>query len=407
MTTQNDPATGRPARLDLATLYDPYPRYEQLRSGDPVHWNEGIRAWILTGYQDVLDALRDPRLSASERMTSLMRQAGDGDGVAELERSFLGMMLFSDPPDHTRLRSLANKAFTPGVLEKLRSQIQDSVDRILDDVQEQGRMEAISELAYPLPAMVISEILGVSEGDRERFRKWSNDLAAFLGDIRAISENLGPALQSVAELTEFLRGMVARRRAEPKDDLLSALVMAEDQGDSFSEDELYSMCILLIFAGHETTTNLIGNGILALLQNPEQLERLRRQPSLIDSAVEEIIRYDGPVQSSSRTALEDLQIGDKQIAKGDRISLTLGAANRDPARFSDPDRFDIERSDGRHLGFGFGIHFCLGAALARMEGQAAIGAVVRRMPEFKLDGKELEWRDNPVLRGLKDLHVSF
>ncbi|MCH9018685.1 MAG: cytochrome P450, partial [Chloroflexi bacterium] len=304
-------------------------------------------------------------------------------------------------------RSLANKAFTPGVLEGMRSQIQNTVDRLLDDVQEQGGMEVISELAYPLPAMVISEILGVADGDMDRFKKWSNDLAAFLGNIREARENVGPAQQSVAELTEFLREIVAQRRKEPKDDLLSALVTAEDQGDSFSEDELYSMCVLLIFAGHETTTNLIGNGILALLRHPAQLEKLRGQPSLIESAVEEILRYDGPVQTTSRTALEDLRIGDKQIAKGDRISLTLGAANRDPAQFKDPDRFDIERSEGRHMGFGFGIHFCLGAALARMEGQAAINSVLRRMPELRLVEQESEWRNNPVLRGLKALPVTF
>ena len=406
MPQQNGPITKRPNRLDPATVHDPYPRYERLRSEDPVHWNEGIQAWILTRHQDVLDALRDPRLSA-ERISALMRQTGGGEDAEALERTFLGMMLFADPPDHTRLRSLANKAFTPGVLEGMRSQIQSTVDRLLDDVQGRGRMEVISELAYPLPAMVISEILGVADGDRDRFKKWSNDLAAFLGDIRAVSENFGPAQQSVAELTEFLRGIVAQRRTEPRNDLLSALVMAEDQGDSFTEDELYSMCILLIFAGHETTTNLIGNGILALLRHPAQFEKLRRQPSLIESAVEEILRYDGPVQTTSRTALEDLQIGDKRIAKGDRLSLTLGAANRDPEHFSEPDRFDIERNDGRHLGFGFGIHFCLGAALARMEGQAAINSVARRMPELQLAEGELEWRDNPVLRGLKALPVTF
>ena len=404
MPQQNNPNAGRPGGLAQATVNDPYPRYEQLRSEDPVHWNEGIRAWVLTSYQDVLDALRDPRLSA-ERITALLREAGAG--AEELERTFVGMMLFSDPPDHTRLRSLANMAFTPKVLEGMRSQIQNTVDHLLDDIQEQGHMEVISDLAYPLPAIFISEILGVADGDRDRFRKWSNDLAAFLGNLRAVSENHGPARQSVAELTEFLREIVARRRKEPQDDLLSALVTAEDQGESFSEDELYSMCIMLIFAGHETTTNLIGNGILALIRHPEQLEKLRQQPSLIESAVEEIIRYDGPVQTTSRTALEDMQIGGKQIAKGDRISLTLGAANRDPAHFNDPDLFDIERSVGRHVGFGFGIHFCLGAALARMEGQAAISAVVKRMPEIRLEDAELEWRDNPVLRGLKSLPVSF
>ena len=362
--------------------------------------------WVLTRYQDVLDAFRDPRLS-SVRIPAVFREAGDVEGVERLKQTFLGMMISSDPPDHTRLRSLANKAFTPGVLEGIRSQIQAAADRLLDDVQEQGGMEVISELAYPLPATVISEILGVADGDRERFKKWSNDLAAFAGSIRGAQENIGPAILSVAELTEHLRETIAEPRAEPKDDLLSALMTAEDQGDSFSEDELYSMCVLLIFARHVTTTNLIGNGILALLQNPPQLERLQHEPSLVESAVEEIIRYNGQVQAISRVARENLQIGDKQIAKGDRLSLALRGANRDPARFSDPDRFDIERSEGRHMGFGFGIHFCQGAALARMEGQAAIGAVVRRLPELRLTGQGLEWKNNPVLRGLKELPVTF
>ena len=404
MVQQNTPIAGRPNRLDPATVHDPYPRYEQLRSEDPVHWNEGIQVWVLTRYQDVLDALRNPHLS-SVTIPTLLRQAGSGDEA--LEKIFLDMMLFSDPPDHTRLRSLANKAFTPTVLAGIRSQIQDTVDRLLDDVQERGSMEVISDLAYPLPSVVISELLGVADGDLERFKKWTNVIAAFLGNIREVEDNIGPARESVAELNRFLKETIAKRRAEPKDDLLSALVTAEDQGDSFSEDELYSMCIMLIFAGHETTTNLIGNGILALIENPSQLGLLRNQPSLIESTVEEIIRHNGPVQSISRIALEDLQIGNKQIANGDRISLTLGAANRDPERFSDPDRFNIERTDGRHIGFGFGIHFCLGAALARMEGQAAIGSVVSRMPELALGEQTLEWRYNPVLRGLKELNVVF
>ncbi len=400
MLQQNDPVSEQP------TTQDPYPRYEQLRTEDPVHWNDGAQVWILTRYQDVLDAFRDPRLS-STGISAVMQKAGGREGVKDLERIFLDMMLFSDPPDHTRLRSLANKAFTPRVLERMRSQIQDAVDHLLDDVQERGSMEVVSELAYPLPAMVINEILGVAEGDRETFKKMSNDIATFAGYIREAEENVGPVIQSMANLKEFLRKTAALRRTEPKDDLLSALVAAEDQGDSFSEDELYSMCAMLIFAGHETTTNLIGNGILALLQYPSELELLQQDSTLLESAVEEVIRYTGPVQAISRIALEDLQIRDKQIAKGERISMNIGSANRDPAQFSDPDRFDIQRNEGRHLGFGFGIHFCLGAALARMEGQAVIGSVVRRFRQLRLEEPGLEWRSHPVLRGLKTLPVTF
>ena len=386
MLQQNNPVERRPI------AQDPYPRYEQLRSEDPVHWNEGAQTWILTRYQDVIDALRDPRLS-STGISALFQEARSAEGVSELEQTFLDMMLFSDPPDHTRLRALANKAFTPGVLERMRSQIQDAVDGLLDDIQKHGSMEVISELAYPLPAMVITEILGVAGGDRETFKKMSNDIATFAGYIREAEENVGPVIQSMAKLKEFL--------------LFSALVTAEDQGDTFSEDELYSMCAMLIFAGHETTTNLIGNGILALLQNPLELERLRDDHTLIESAVEEIIRYTGPVQAVSRIALESLQIGDKQIAKGERLSLNIGSANRDPAQFNNPNQFDIQRNEGRHLGFGFSIHFCLGAALARMEAQAVIGSVVRRMPELRLEEPGLEWRSHPVLRGLTTLPVAF
>lgn len=378
-----------------------------------MRWNKGVNAWILTRYSDVSAALRYDRLSA-ERITALTGLIGEsgGESARQFERTFLKMMLFSDPPDHTRLRSLANKAFTPRVVGQIRSHIQGIVKGLLDGVQpdgdrEPGKIDVITDLAYPLPAIVIAEMLGAEPKDRDQFKKWSDDLAAFLGNIRIVSETYESAMKSEAELIDYLRELVAQRRKEPKDDLISALVMAEDQGDSFTQEELFSMCVLLIFAGHETTTNLIGNGILALLNNPSELAKLRQNPSLIVPAIEEIIRYDGPVQTTTRTALEPLEIGGKQIAKGDRISLTLGAANRDPAQFPDPDRMDITRGENRHVGFGFGIHFCLGAALARMESQLAIGAMVERMPELRLESADLVWRDNPILRGVNSLPVAF
>ena len=378
-----------------------------------MRWNKGVNAWILTRYSDVSAALRYDRLSA-ERITALTGLIGEsgGESARQFERTFLKMMLFSDPPDHTRLRSLANKAFTPRVVGQIRSHIQGIVKGLLDGVQpdgdrEPGKIDVITDLAYPLPAIVIAEMLGAEPKARDQFKKWSDDLAAFLGNIRIVSETYESAMKSEAELIDYLRELVAQRRKEPKDDLISALVMAEDQGDSFTQEELFSMCVLLIFAGHETTTNLIGNGILALLNNPSELAKLRQNPSLIVPAIEEIIRYDGPVQTTTRTALEPLEIGGKQMAKGDRISLTLGAANRDPAQFPDPDRMDITRGENRHVGFGFGIHFCLGAALARMESQLAIGAMVGRMPELRLESADLVWRDNPILRGVNSLPVAF
>jgi len=400
-------------RLDPRTIADPYRRYNQLRAEDPVRWNKGVNAWTLTLYSDVSAALRDDRLSA-ERITALTGLIGEsgGESARQFERTFLKMMLFSNPPDHTRLGLLANKALTPRVVEQIRSHIQGIVKVLLDHVQlggerEHGTMDVLTDLAYPLPAIVIAEILGAEPKDRDQCKKWSDDLAAFLGNIRIVSETYESAMESIAELIEYLRELVAQRRKEPKDDLISALVLAEDQGDTFTQEELFSMCVLLIFAGHETTTKLIGNGILCLLNNPSELAKLGQNPALVAPTIQEIIRSDGPVQTTTRTALEPSEIGGKQIAKGDRISLTLGGANRDPAQFSNPDRMDITRRENRHVGFGFGIHFCLGAASARMESQLAIGAMVERMTELNLEFAELVWGDNRILRGVNSLSIAF
>ena len=403
-----------PLPLDAATIADSYPRYHQLRSEDPVHWHQGINAWVLTRYSDVLAALRDQRLSA-DRISGLTAQLPEPvqERFQPLTQVFSDMMLMSDPPDHTRLRGLANKAFTPRVIEGMRSSIQATVDELVDGVANRrpkgrhGQTDIVDDLAYPLPAIVIAGMLGVAPADRDQFRKWSNDLAAFLGSIRMVAETVGAAQQSALEMSEYLRSIIGQRRSEPREDLISALVAVEEEGDRFSEAELFSMCILLLVAGHETTTNLIGNGLLALLQHPQQMEKLRDDPALIETAVEEFLRYDSPVQSTARIAMEEVEIGGRRIAEGDRISITLGAANRDPEQFPDPDRLDVTRQENRHVGLGFGIHFCLGSALARMEGQITINTVLRRMPDIRLAGQELEWRYNPVFRGLKSLPVVF
>ena len=402
--------------LDPEVIANPYPYYHQLRAQDPVHWNEPLQRWTLTRYADVLEAFRDRRLSA-DRMSGYAGRLPDPmrEKMAPIMRIFSNMMLLSDPPNHTRLRSLANKAFTPRVVEGMRSNIQAIVDQQLDAVEKAGRMDVIGDLAYPLPVKVICEMLGVATEDQDQFKDWSDDLAAFLGDVRRIADLVEPAQSSALQMIDYLRGIIRECRQNPRDDLISALVATEEQGDVFSEEELFSMFVVLQIGGHETTTNLIGNGTLALLQNLEEMQKLRGNPSLVETAVEEFLRYHSPVEYTARIAMEDLEIDGRRISKGQTISICIGAANRDPAQFPEPDRLDITRQDNRHLAFAFGPHFCLGAALARLEGQIAIGTMLRRMDQIRLEPPlssesrlgDFPWRDNPVFHGLESLPVVF
>ena len=403
-------------RVPMEVIANPYPIYSDMRTQDPVHWNEPVGTWVLTRYSDVIETLRDRRMSVdrisaySDRIPEPMQEK-----IAPILHIFSDMMLLSDPPKHTRLRSLANKAFTPRVVDNMRSHIQDIVDQSLDSVEGAGRMDVINDLAYPLPVRVICEMLGVAPEDQDQFKEWTDHLAIFLGDIRRAAQHVEVAQRSALDMIEYLKEIIKECRQNPRDDLISALVAAEEQGDTFSQDELYSMFVLLQIGGHETTTNLIGNGLLALLQNPDQLLKLRNNPALLETAVEELLRYHSPIQATARIATEDLEIGGKPISAGQYISTYLAAANRDPDQFPDPDRLDITRQENRHLAFSFGPHFCLGAALARLEGQIAIGTVLRRMPQLRLEPplsveaplEEFRWRDNPVFHGLESLPVAF
>lgn len=407
-------AEHRSSALGIAALAhpviqaDPYAYYRRLREADPVLRDEEMRVWILTRHAQVGAILRDPRFSAA-RIEAEMKGLVEA-GLAPIRPlyEFLGdMMLFSDPPKHTRLRRLVNKAFTPRVIEGMRGSIQRIVDRLLDGVATTGRMDVIRDLAYPLPTAIIAEMLGVPVEDRDRFKKWSDDFAVFLGTFQPDEHQMTQALRSVREISEYFRGTVAELRRVPRDNLLSALARAEDEGDALGEQELLSNALLLLAAGHETTTNLIGNGLLALLQHPDQAQRLREQPGLIESAVEECLRFSSPVQLTTRVVLEDLELGGKQVWHNQYVVLLLGAANRDPAQFRDPDRFDIGRGDNRHVSFGLGPHFCLGAPLARLEAQIAIGTILRRLPNLRLEPGRLEWQPTPTFRGLRALPVSF
>jgi cytochrome P450 len=383
---------------------DPYPFYRRLREEDPVHQSP-LGIWVLTRYDDTVMVLRDPRFGREGMAELLEARLGAGAVRPANTRD----MLFRDPPDHTRLRALVSRAFTPRVVEAMRPHIQEIVDGLLDRVEGARGMDVIEDLAYPLPVTVICEMLGVPTADQDVFKQWSADIARSLDAaiLPAGSEVITRGQEAGDALREYFRSLIAVRRKSPKPDLLSALIAAEEQGDKLSEPELVATCALLLIAGHETTVNLIGNGVLALLWHPDQLRALADDPALIPTAVEELLRYDGPVQRTGRMTMADVEIGGRRIPKGSIVAAVIGAANRDPAHFPDPDRLDVARRENRHIAFGFGIHFCLGAPLARIEGQVAIGTLLRRMPALKLVSDTPEWRESSVLRGLKTLPVTF
>jgi hypothetical protein len=388
--------------LDPAVLADPYPLYYRLRTEDPVHWEAELGFWVLTRYADAVLALREVAVFSSAIQEA--REPGR-TGLATA-----GWFVFLDPPRHTRLRALVHSAFTPPVVERLRPRIEAIVEHLLDCAADQGRLDLIADLGFPLPATVIAELLGVPAEDREQFKAWSRDLAASGGLVRMTSdgaERLARARESGAALNDYFRDILRERRRAPRDDLVSRLTSVQAAEGSLTEDELIDSCVLLLFAGHETTTNVIGNGMLALLRHPDQLERVRAEPSLIGSAVEELLRYDSPVQARVRLARRPAEIGGRQIAAGQRVLVLVGAANRDPERFPDPDRLDVARADNRHLAFGHGIHFCTGAPLARLEATIAIRALLSRFPRLALATDTLVWRKTLTLRGLSALPVSL
>jgi cytochrome P450 len=386
---------------------DPYPLYHRLRAEDPVH-RSPLGFWVLTRHADVLAVLRDPRMSRDPRRServALLRASAEVDELLASEEA-APSMLFVDPPDHTRLRTLVNKAFTPAAVERLRPRVEEIVAGLLDRAAGAGAMDVVEELAYPLPVTVICELFGVPEADRDRFRAWSRGLVHLLDPLVA-SDALERALRARQALRDYLGGLIAERRAHPTGDLLTALIAAEDQGHQLTEAELVSMCVLLLVAGHETTVNLIANGMLALLRDPAARARLEADAALARGAVEELLRYDSPVQFTSRHALADLDVGGRRVRAGETVVAVLGAANRDPAQFPDPDRLDLGRAPNRHVAFGGGIHFCLGAPLARMEAAIAIPAMLARLPGLELGPRPPVRRDTVTLRGLASLPVTF
>jgi len=394
-----------PVRPELRA--NPHPFYRRLREKDPFHRSRAADGWVLSRYADVVSVLGDRSFSADERHLRRwprLRARNARAGLPDPYASERASMLRLDPPDHTRLRNLVSKAFTPRAVERMRPVVEKYVEELLGPLSGRREMELVGEFAAPLPVSVIAEMLGIPVADRERFRHWSDEAVRTLGDHTLADRRR--ALAAMEELGVYLEGIAEERRREPREDLLSALVRAEEEGDRLSRNELFTTCVLLLVAGNETTTKLIGNAILALLEHPEQLALLREEPARIPGAVEELLRYDGPVQLTSRMVTEDRELRGRPLRRGQQLVLLLAAANRDPAQFEQPERLDVARADVRHVALGHGIHFCLGAQLARLETALALEALATRFPRLRLAGPVV-WGDHTVLRGPRVLPLAF
>ena len=392
--------------LDPEVLADPYPLYHRLRTEDPVHWDPFLHAWVVTRYADVVDVLH--HFSADRTPTPKQLSDLNLSALNPIAQIMVRQMLFLDPPDHTRLRALASAAFTPRRVEQLRSHIEDVMNGLIDRVSAQGQMDVIADFAAPAPAIITAEMLGVPAEDHADLKDWSQDFAEMLGNFQHNPERYPRVLRSVENLSSYFREAMKKQRAAPRDGLIRAMMEAEVEGERLNEEEIIANLIVTMVGGQETTTNLIGNGLLSLLRHPAELEKLRANPALIPSAVEELLRFESPSQHTARLAPEDTQLGGKAIRKRQAVIAVMGAGNRDPERFPEPDRLDLERKDNRHLAFGWAAHFCFGAALARLEGQIAFQLLLKRLPDLSLKtAAPLAWRHNLGLRGLTALPVTF
>ena len=390
--------------LDPEVLADPYPLYRRLQQEEPVHWDRFLHAWVVTRYPDVVKVLREftaERTPGPEKLTTMGLEA-----LNPIAKVMVKQMLFMDAPAHTRIRGLAGVAFTPQRVELLRSHIRDITRSLLEPAREKGGMDVISDLAEPLPCIVTAEMLGLPVEDHRQLKVWSEDFAEMLGNFQHNPDRVPKILKSTEEMTSYFRQKMRMNDIRP-DGLVHSLMQAEIDGDRLTEDEVIANCIVTMVGGQETTTNLIGSGMLTLMRNPDQLAKLRGDLSLIPSAVEELLRYESPSQHTGRLAPADLEMGGKQIKKGQAVMAVMAAANRDPDRFPDPDRLDITRQDNKHLAFGWGAHFCFGAPLARIEAQIAFEEMVRWFPVWQLEPGPLVWRTNLGLRGLSSLPVTF
>ena len=398
---------------DPATNADPFPAFARLRADDPVHWSPAMKAWIVTRYADVRQVALNNREISADRLTPFFRANPDyrSGAIESLVRYLNHWMVFRDPPDHTRLRRLFTKAFTPTAVANLASNIEGIVGDLVDGMEAKARrgepVDFIADFAYPLPASVIMDLLGVPRSDLARVKVWSDEIALFIGTAQVAGNKYLRAEQGARAMAAYFRDLVEARTREPAADMISQLVLARDDRDVLTTDEIIGTCILLLFAGHETTTNLIGNGFLYSMKHRDQWDRLAADPSLAGRAIEEWLRYDGPSGALARIAAADLELGGRTIRAGQRVFAFANAANRDPEAFEDAERFDIGRETNPHLTFGHGIHFCLGAPLARLEGIIAARRLTERLPSIRLAGGPPEWHDSLILRGVKALPVTL
>ena len=395
------------------TNANPFPDFARLRAEDPVHWSPAMKAWIVTRYDDVKRVALNNKEISADRLTPFFKTNAEYQrgGIESLARYLNHWMVFKDPPDHTRLRRLFNKVFTPTAVENLRANIEDIVAHLLDGMAAKARrgetVDYIADFAYPLPASVIMDMLGVPRADLRRVKAWSDDIALFIGTAQVAGNKYLRAEEGARQMAAYFRELVEARTAAPTSDMLSQLVLARDEKDALTTDEVIGTAILLLFAGHETTTNLIGNGFLYTMRFREQWERLKADPTLAPSAVEEWLRYDGPSGALARVASGDIALGGRLIKSGQRVFAFMNAANRDPQAFAEAERFDIGRDPNPHLTFGHGIHFCLGAPLARLEAQIAAVRLAERFPGIALAGGAPDWHDSLILRGVKALPVTL
>jgi cytochrome P450 len=390
--------------LDPAVLADPYPLYRRLLTTHPVFWDAYMHSWIVTRYPDVIRVLRD--FSAERIRTPEQLEALNLSEMTPMAKVMVKQMLFMDPPAHQRIRALAAAAFTPQKVEALRSHIREIVCGLLAKVKGKGPMELISELAEPLPCIVTAEMMGVPVEDYPKLKVWSQDFAEMLGNFEHDAECVPRILKSTQAVTDYFREAMHKEDLRP-DGLVKSLANAEVDGDRLTEDEVVANCLITLIGGQETTANLIASGTLTLLRNPDQLDKLRRNPSLVPSAVEELLRYETPVQHTARVVPEDVEMDGHQIKKRQTVIAVMAAANRDPERFPDPDRLDITREDNRHLAFGWGAHFCFGGPLARVEAQVTFEEMLKWFPKWSLEPGPLVWRTNLGIRGLTALPVNF
>jgi cytochrome P450 len=391
---------------------DPFPMFSRLREEDPVHWSPEMKAWVVTRYNVVRQfAVAITELSAYRLAPFFAAVPTDSLGSYANLMTYLGnWMVFQDPPDHTRLRRLFTKAFTSRSVKALEPNIEQIVGLLLDEMDEKSRLTGtvdwIADFAYPLPATVMMDLLGVPRDDLMRVKEWSDDIALFIGTARATADKYQRAEAGARAMAEYFRGILAQRAADPQDDIISQLV--SERNERLTDDEIIATCILLLFAGHETTTNLIGNGLYYTMKFPDQWARLREDPALVDPAIEEWLRYDGPSGALARVITADIEFGGKQLMAGQRLFAFVNAANRDPRQFTNADRFDIGRTPNTHLTFGHGIQFCLGASLARLEGQIALRALIERFPNISLATDDAPlWRDSVILRGMESLSLRL